>query len=504
MKVFETERIFRITRQETPNNIIQDTKKIQYFRIMKLRDLAVAALAITLMTACDDNTDTLGYTLTNEADQFEIITDTFEITTRSVVTDSVLGRTMYSYLGHMKDDETGTYVRSHYSTQFSMLEALSQIMPDEDSLSCYDENGELTADSCYLRLYFNSFDGDSINIMKFTAYELGKPVEEGTNYYTNFDPEAEGYLRDDGNQLVASKSYTLEGLIGEDSIQPVSIPLTMEYTDTEGNTYNNLGTYLLRRYYSDPTDFRNSYVFAHNVLPGFYIKSTGGLGTMSEVRITRIDYYYKALYNDSIVDYACTFSGTEEVMQTTTIEHDAESIQALADDNSCTYVKAPAGIVTEVTLPVADIMDGHEKDTLSSAKIVFTRLNNEDEEFSFDPPSYLLMIPKDSLYTFFENKDLPDNTVSFLASYSSSYNTYTFNNISTLITYLYQNQSDENEDWNKVVLIPVNVEINSSTSSVTNVTNEMKLKSARLIGGSENERDPLTISIIYNKFRTDD
>lgn len=474
--------------------------------MLTLRKVAVAAIAGMAFAACDTNTDDLGNTLTSEADQFEILTDTFEVTTRSMTTDSVLGLTMYSYLGHVKDEETNTYVKSHYSTQFSMLEALSTIMPDEDSLTCYDENGELMADSCFLRLYFASYTGDSLNNMQLTAYEMGTPIEEGQYYYTNFDPAAEGYLRDDGNEIVVSKNFTFEGLVGEDSLSPLTIPLNMPYTDVEGNTYSNLGTYLLQKYYSDPSLFKNSWTFAHKVLPGFYIKCTGGLGNMGEVQFTRLDYYYKAYYNDSIVDYACTFSGTEEVMQTTTIENDQERIAELAEDNSCTYVKAPAGIITEVTLPVEEIMEGHLNDTLSSARIVFTRLNNSDDDYSFEEPDYLLMIPKDSLYTFFEAKDLPDNTISFLSAHSSSFNTYTFNNISTLITFLYQSLEDgtASDEWNKVVLIPVDVTTNSSTYAVTNVCNEMYLRSARLIGGSENQRDPVTISIIYNKFIKDE
>lgn len=473
--------------------------------MMTIRHLAIGAFLGIALMACDDNTDDLGNTLTSEADQFEILTDTFEVTTRSIQTDSVLGLTMYTYIGHVKDEETGTYVKSHYTTQFNMLEAYSSVMPDYDSLTCFDENGELFADSTFLRLYFNSYVGDSVNNMRLTVYELAKPIEEGQQYYTNFDPEAEGYLRDDGYQIEVSKNYTYEGLVGTDSISPMTIDLGMEYVTQDGETYPNLGTYLLRKFYSEPELFKNSWTFAHKVFPGFYIKSTGGLGNMGEVQFTRLDYYYKALYNDSIVDYASTFSGTEEVMQTTTIENDYESIAELAADNSCTFVKAPAGIITEVTLPVDEIMEGHLNDTISSAKIVFTRINNADDDYSFEPPSYLLMVPKDSLYSFFEQKELTDNTISFLASHSSSYNTYTFNNISTLITTLYRIKEEGNgsEDWNKVVLIPVAVSVNSSTYAVTNISNEMYLRSARLVGGSENQRDPITISVIYNKFIDD-
>jgi hypothetical protein len=62
-------------------------------------------------------------------------------------------------------------------------------------------------------------------------------------------------------------------------------------------------------------------------------------------------------------------------------------------------------------------------------------------------------------------------------------------------------------DYDKVVLVPISVTTSTSTSSsttsttVTNVTNDLSLSNTRLIGGEENSRDPLKISIIYSKFK---
>lgn len=114
------------------------------------------------------------------------------------------------------------------------------------------------------------------------------------------------------------------------------------------------------------------------------------------------------------------------------------------------------------------------------------------------------MLPKDSLYSFFENKDLPNNSTSFMGVYNSSNNTYTFNNISNLITHMYNMKKDGNasENWNKAVLVPVSITTTNSSSgssSITNVSNEMSLKSAKLVGGLDNPFDPITISVIYNR-----
>ena len=455
-----------------------------------------------LMASCDDNTDTLGNSVSNDADKFAILTDTFNVSSRSICVDSVLSRTQYSYLGHIKDAETNTYVTANFSTQFGVAEMLteSQLLPEKDSIVSRNDNGEIIADSCFFNIYFNSFVGDTLNPVKLTAYELATPIREGRDYYSNFDPLAEGYVRNDG--IVKQKTFTYRGLVGTDSLHAVSIPLNEPYTDQQGNSYNNFGTYLMRKYYEDADNFKNSYNFVNRVFPGFFVKSTDGIGTMGEVLITALQLNYRCYYNDSIINTGLRIGGTEEVMQTTNIVNDHNRIQRLAADQTCTYLKSPAGIYTEVTLPIDDIKRGHENDTISSAKITFTRYNRSDDEALYTAPTSVLMVPADSMYTFFEERNLPDNVTSYIATYSSTYNTYTFNNISSLVNSLYANRG-KSDNWNKVVLIPVAVSTNTSTGAYTNVSNDMSLKSCRLIGGSENTHEPLRISVIYNKFKPD-
>lgn len=483
---------------------------------MNIKKFIGIAFIAACLFACDDTTDTLGNSLTNKVDQFDIIPDTFNVRTRSIIIDSVLARSQYCYLGNIKDPETKTYVTSNYTTQFTILESFdgSGLLPEQDSIISRNGDNEVIADSCKLSIYFYSSIGDSLNPMKMTVYEMSKPIEEGGLYYTNYDPEEKGLLRSDANAIRKNKVYTVVDLNLGDSIRDkivdktnmefVTIPLNEPYYDAEGNRYDNYGTYIMRKYYSNPEYFKNSYNFIHNVCPGFYIKSTDGLGVMSEVYRTELALFYRYKNDSSTYNGSALLSGTEEVMQTTNITNDKNTIKELAEDSSCTYIKTPAGIFTEVTIPVDDIKAGHYNDTISSAKIVFSKMNSKNDDDSFGAPQNLLMIPKDSLYKFFEEKDLPDHKTSFVATYNSSYNTYTFNNISTLISTMYENKvtGRASADWNKVVLVPISISYNSSSSvsSITNVSNEMSLKSARLVGGFQNPYEPIKISVIYNRF----
>ncbi len=473
------------------------------------------ASVLVMLTACDDTTDTLGTSLTDDMDMLEVSTDTFEVTSCSFVADSVLSRNTIGYLGKIRDPETGNYIKGDFMAQFGTLE--NYYLPQKDSIVSVDENGDVVADSCHIRLFYTTYYGDSLATMNLTVHEMAKPMEENVKYYSNFDPMKEGLVRQDGMKI--NKTYTLADLSIDESERwdastytpNIKINLNKEYVDKDGVKYNNFGTYILRQYYKNPDNFRNSYNFIHNVCPGFYFEVNDGLGSMAYVTVSQLNVYFR-YNNDSIYVGTSSFAGTEEVLQTTNIVNDDNAIKNLAEDNSCTYLKTPSGIFTEITLPVDDVKYCHENDTLNTAKLTLTRINNNNHgEYSLEAPTTLLMIPKDSLYSFFENGDIVDYQKSYVASYNSSYNNYVFNNISSLITYMYNIKKEglaanpnwlseeKNKDWNKVLIIPVSVVTNSS-SQIVKVTHDMSLTSTKLVGGPDNQNGPIQLSVVYSKF----
>lgn len=472
----------------------------------------IAIMSCITIASCDDTTDSIGNSLTDNMDMLKVTTDTFNVATRSIVADSVLSRSTTGYLGKIRDIETGNYITGDFMAQFSTLENYK--FPEKDSIVSL-QDGEVIADSCSIRLFYTDYYGDSLATMNITAYEMNEPMKEGVKYYSNFDPIAEGLIRNDGMKV--NKTYTLTDLsisdedrADESSYTPnIKINLNKPYTDKNGVTYNNYGTYIMRMYYEDPDRFKNSYNFIHEVCPGFYFKTNDGIGSMAYITVSQLNIYFRYL-NDSTYVGTTSFSATEEVLQTTNISNDKQNIADLANDNTCTYLKTPAGIFTEITLPVDEITENHSNDTINTAKISLTRINNNThDEYSLSAPSTLLMIPKDSLYTFFENGDNVDYKKSFIATYSSSTNQYTFNNISGMITYMADikkkglaensNWQNEHPDWNRVVVIPVSVTTNSS-SQIVKIVHDMSLTSTKLVGGSENPYEPIKINVIYSKF----
>ena len=92
-------------------------------------------------------------------------------------------------------------------------------------------------------------------------------------------------------------------------------------------------------------------------------------------------------------------------------------------------------VFAEITLPVSEIYQGHLNDSISQAQFSLYRYNAANQESAFEVPQTLLLVRKQDMYTFFEEGKVPDEKTSYVTSFNSSYNTYTFSNISNLVSY---------------------------------------------------------------------
>ena len=153
------------------------------FKENMIKKLILAGIAIITIaiSSCSDDTSTLGNSLTSNIDQFVISADTFVVSTRSIVADSVLSRSSYSYLGRIKDPETNSYISSDFMTQFGLLENEELFFDKEDVLS-RDESKQPIADSCFINVIVESYMGDSLAAMKMAITELAKPMKENLLY----------------------------------------------------------------------------------------------------------------------------------------------------------------------------------------------------------------------------------------------------------------------------------------------------------------------------------
>lgn len=492
---------------------------------MKKIFFIITTFLITLVS-CDDTTDTLGSSLIDINDTIHIETKEFNVASRSVRATNLVSRSTTGYLGKIKDPETGLYIQGNYMTQFRPL-MLGQF-EELDSIVFEDYNpslprwSQVKCDSCAIMLYMPTWYGDSLEQMKLTAHEMRIPYEEGVAYPSNFNPIDEGYIRTDNGSIHKQLSYTTSNRVysladrtSTEYSNNIVVTINEPYTDIEGNTYNNYGTYIMRKYFNPATSkyFEQQYQFNHNICPGFYFETSGGLGNMATIDYAGLLVYYSFMDNDTLFHTAAIFGATEEVLQKTYISQETNKMEELVEDNSCTYLKTPAGIFTELTLPVDEVMSKeHSKDTLSTARLFISRINNSNlSDYSLPVPKTLLLVQKDSADVFFAKQKLVDYRNTHLSSYSKTYNGYTFGNISYLISQMYQERamsglSNEeyaalHPDWNKVMIIPVETTYAtlSSSSELTKVTYDMSLTSTKLVRGSTDNNN-IVLKVIYSNF----
>lgn len=398
-------------------------------------------------------------------------------------------------MGKYTDPTFGEFT-ADFITQFNCI----------DNFEFPEEMTKVT--SLELILRYNTFFGDSLNSMRLQIDTLNRiiPEKDTKTFYTNVDPKE--YYNENAKPI-AMKAYSAGGA-SVDTIYHGS-PKTYQQVV---KLPTKLGEYIHDKYKENKDYFKDSEAFINNVLKGLYIRCTHGDGTILYINELMLIIRYQGLIEnsagvrDSVVYKNDVFAATKEVIQANRFQNkSAETLKELIEDKNNSYLKTPAGILTEATLPISQIYEEHLRDTLNAASLSFVRKNTLDNiKYKMDAPSYLLMLRKQDLYSFFENNKMYDNQTSFIAEFTTSTNTYSFANISRLITYCITEKEKgekedpewlaKNPDWNKVVLIPVQID-QDSQSNIIGIQNSLEIESAQLKGG---ENNPVELQILYTTF----
>jgi len=430
-----------------------------------------ATLAALSFTSCDSDTATIGSSIVPEKDIVTTTTATFYATSKSVdMSNSILNKSDNIYLGKYTEEESGNTFEACFMAQFAS--GNSKAFPEEGVI-------DNKAAGTKLRLYYNSFIGDENNPMTCEVYELDKVIAENTDYYTNIDI-TEYY--DQTVAPIAKKTYSAKDYTLNDTIS-----LDEYDTNVEIELPNEIGTRIVQQYYSEPANFENSEVFINNVFKGVHVKSTQGDGTVLKIYRARLEvafsHYIKSStgLKDSIETLVTPFYSSKEVLKLN--KFDNGDISNLLNNTANTYIKTPAGIFTEIELPVEDIIANCSDDTINSVKIELAAYRaSTDTEVEF--PTNLMMVRKKDAETFFKENKVCDNKTSYYTTINKNSKRYTFSNIANLIKVCrdeYENNTADS-DWNKVVIIPINV--NTDTyGNLLKVTHYTDMSTMKLRGG---------------------
>lgn len=479
---------------------------------MKAKFVWVILLALSLF-ACDDNTEGVGIGMLPDGDKITVGSKTFTVTTKSVLSGPIFAKTNIGYIGKYSDPDFGFY-ESSFLTQLHSVDSLK--FPD-----VYDretKTGEMAGDSIYLAeliISYTSYFGDSLNTCHLSVYELNKDLNK--KFYTNINPE-DFY---DPKDFLGEKTYTAVDLSIDESIRNsssfvpyVRVPLP-----------KSIGERIYRANREHPEYFYDSNDFIENVFKGIYIKSDQGDGTIlyaDEVSLNVVfpcfeldtlnNIIQDSLGRDSIYYMPRKFVATKEVIQANRFTN-SEKLEEKVQESDWTYIKSPAGIRTQVTLPIQEIAEELGKDTLNTVRLIFSGYAQSSEEmFSMDSPQNLLLVREKEAQSFFEENKLIDNKTSFSAYLSETNGKeYTFNNLSNLITYCIEEKEkaqkeaganwneqawEEENAWDKVLLIPIIINSDSNGNTIS-IQNDMKPGYVKLKGG---EKDILDLKVHYTTF----
>jgi len=420
---------------------------------MELKSL-LGVLLISLVfafSACDDDLNSVGSSIQSGGNQILVKADTAYVLAKTIsLNDSVFARTTSGLLGRYNDDTYGN-IKSDYLSEF-----YSRIMPED---KIFQDNVE-ELDSIQFTMDFLTFAGDSLAPMGVSVYKVTTPLR--SNFFTNINPS--DYC--DMSKPLGQKGYTVANAIktyyNGTLIRTVAVDIDMQ---------------LAQDLYDESIRNRNTFLHSDSLrkfLPGVYVTPTFGSGSLINVYASQLNIFYKYTQKngtsdglrDTIRSTVFMLAVTPEVIQLNHVQNSGlENLIGSGTetpDSPYAYLKSPAGVCTSLTFPIEEIkaelakIGSAKTTTINQAK--FNIKGNSEMEtgikYDFGRPPYLLLVDRDSVNTFFINKRLTDGKTKFYATWDSSTNTYSFNNIAGLVNEYKDRELTKDPEF---LLLPIDI-----------------------------------------------
>ena len=441
-----------------------------------------------LLVSCEDRSNTLGVGMMPDYTRFKSFDTTFDLSYRTISADmkdsggSASGTqynrmyvsSNYGYIGRIPNQEFGG-IETEYLTQMYCPEGfLFRDQPVDNRI-----------DSAFLTLYYDGYSGYGKDLVEVAAYRLDKPLPGNSKY--SLESISDYYTRGVSKELGRASFMAVNGTPHEGKGTWVRIPIARE-----------IGQDFYDKSVAGSEVFRSQAAF-DQYFPGVYFRVSAGTGSVIRVVRTALTFCYRKEQMlkrrstgkvDSLayVPAIQELSHTNEVPQLSRFANMGLS-ELMAPGSDYAYVKSPAGVLAEITIPTREIkkkLDEAPKGSvrvLASAPFAISGENRQLSEYQLVYPTSLVLMPRDSVAHFFESEltdaDSPFTTyVSRQAIQGSS--TYTFGNISALISKHIEKNPDEDL---RVVVVPVQYVAPEqqqsgavSPSSVTNLVLPSTLK----------------------------
>ncbi|MBQ2441476.1 MAG: DUF4270 domain-containing protein [Paludibacteraceae bacterium] len=449
---------------------------------------------------CDSDSITAGISKLESSDEIIVKVDTFGLRS-SMIKGTSISVTPDSLLLGECDGQFGT-MRADILTQFACPLGYK-----------YPENA--TLDSVEVFMYYSDFYGDGNSPMSISVYEIDKQtIDYTTAYYSDADiadfcsltPESRISTKD---KVVSALNYT-DSVVSSGVVTPyIRIKLTDEFAQK---------LFAIQ-------EFKSQKEF-NEAIKGIYITTNFGSATMLYIKQISMMLHYSFTYNNGVKDTTVRdikgFYANHEVRQINRYEYNNAPTQTDLDAmvNTTNYIVSPANIYTVLHLPFKEISDtiqqsvGSKRPYVNRAAIRLNVLNvyeGSQEDITRDdwaqPAPTMLMIKKEAMERFFQNKELPADSVALYselnyevdAENQTSY--YYKYDLSSLLTE--HIRKNDLPDTLHMVLVPVTLTTNYSssygTTMVTSVALDQRITVTKIPSAQQAE-NPMQIEVVYSGF----
>lgn len=471
--------------------------------------LALMVMATPLFVACDNYNNATGSDLMTEYNVAEFTSYTLPLSFETISADLQKPNTTSTI------SYNNIYVNSNYGYVGTIPNTMYGGTSCEYLTQVYCPNGFKFSeqpianriDSAFVVLSYSGYTGNGKDALEVTAYRLKSTLPFNKYSISDVSP----YVDTTPENVLGRRSFTAEkGNMTTTSGQHIMIPIDKAL----GQKFYDLSK-------AQSAVFANQDNF-NKFFPGMYIKATAGEGSILRVARTSLAFYYTVEETvvrkstgakDSVINVAHAQYLSHTIEQPQLARFANEGIDKLMAPNSeYTYVKSPAGVFTEITIPTVKIAqllnqpkEGYVRE-LNSVPVVINASGQTDNAYSLPTPSDLILMPTDSVANFFakelNEKDAPYST--YVSSKTSAESkSYSFGNIVQLVKQHIKQHPDRDL---KVAIIPIlraqesndKNSYNYSSSATPIAISNLILPSAMKISTGE-ENNKLNIIITERK-----
>jgi hypothetical protein len=454
-----------------------------------------------VVSCSEDNSISAGAS-TLPDDDIRVLSDTFTVTSQLDSSLIAISLTPDSFLLGECETHFGT-LKADILTQLACPEGFEY--PNETA----------EVDSVCLYLYYKNWYGDGKSPTSIAVYEMDKKTL---------------YNKDNLNSNIQLNDYcslTKSTYISEHS--QIVVPNNPSDSSYESETESYVPTIRIKlsndfaKRFFKIKDFSSQKAF-NEEFKGLYICTDfGGSNVLYINDITMTVFYHFTMQrpqmNDTVINDTRAFYANEEVRQVNRYTYPnrhsiLETYTSITDTN---YIVSPANINTELSVNMNAIYDRIDKQLGDSEKyrvyinkadltvdVLYSDTTTERPRDNWDrPASYMMLIQKDKVNTFFSENKTPSDSVAIVTALSATTDSldnvfyhYTYD-LSKLLTQ--QLRSEEKVDQLDFVLVPVAVTTNSSTGAVQAVKPLQTISATRIRSANDQDK-PMDIELVYAGF----